>query len=84
MEAQSFDTQRHLPIDFTGSLESISIMSSVGIVFVSEFSLSSNKVLARVLRLDFLAETDFAVKPSFPLSSYHKKDFKKAFDRKIE
>ena len=78
----SFDTQRHLPIDFTGSLESISIIRSVGIV--SEFFLPSNKVLARVLRLDFLAETDFAVKPSFPLSSYHKKDFKKAFDRKIE
>lgn len=31
MEAQSFDTQRHMAIDFNDSLEKISIMRSVGI-----------------------------------------------------
>lgn len=30
-EDQSFDTQRHIAIDFSGSLEKMSIMTSVGI-----------------------------------------------------
>lgn len=54
MEAQSLDTQRNLATDFIGSLDSISTMRSLGIGY--EFSLPFNKVLAGLLRLDFMAE----------------------------
>lgn len=72
MEDQSFDTQRHLAIDFAGNFKSISKMRSVGIA--SEFSLLSIEVddcremvrasLETSCRRVFMAET-LPLNPSF-------------------
>lgn len=49
-EAQSFETQRHIAIDFNGSLEKMSTMTSVGIGDAELLSLPLSEVFGSVLR----------------------------------
>ena len=49
-DAQSFETQRHIAIDFNGSLEKMSTMTSVGIGDAELPSLTLSEVFDSVLR----------------------------------